>query len=119
MNNETCLPAMGTHAQLASGVEQHETLLASILLDRAHGGTRLRGLLLSETASGEYRLRLCEGADDAWMIWIDQRRARSQFGRAYAEALASSWLDRMEADGWRVIWQARREDRATRLPVAA
>lgn len=110
---------MGTHAQLAHWVENHETLLASVLLDRPHGGTRLRGLLLSQTASGEYLLRLCEGADDAWMIWIDQRRARSQFGRAYAEALASSWLDRMEADGWRVTWQARRADLSARLPVAA
>lgn len=100
---------MGSHAQLAQSVETHETLLASVLLDRPQGGTRLRGLMLSETGGGEYHLRLCEGADDAWMIWVDQRRARSQFGRAYAEALMSSWLDRMEADGWRVVWQAHRE----------
>ncbi|WP_370306312.1 hypothetical protein [Sinimarinibacterium flocculans] len=119
MNVTTCLPAMGSHAQLAQGVETHETLLASVLLIRPHGGARLRGLLLSETESGEFLLRLCEGADDAWMIWIDQRRARSQFGRTYAEALTSSWLDRMEADGWRVTWQARREDLPSRLPVAA
>lgn len=110
---------MGTHAQLAQWVENHEALVTSVLLSRPHGGTRLRGLMLSETAGGEFLLRLCEGADDAWMIWSDQRRTRSQFGRGYAEALASSWLDRMEADGWRVIWQARREDCAPRLPVAA
>jgi hypothetical protein len=117
MNATTCLPAMGTHAQLAQWVETHETLLSSALLGRPHGGARLRGLLLSENADGEYLLRLCEGADDGWMIWTEMRRARSQFGRGYAEALASSWLDRMEADGWRVTWQARRANAP--LPVAA
>lgn len=117
MNATTCLPAMGSHAQLAQWVETNETLLSSTLLTRAHGGARLRGLLLSEGAEGEYRLRLCEGADDGWMIWTEMRRARSQFGRAYAEALASSWLDRLEADGWRVSWQARCSKRA--LAVAA
>lgn len=110
---------MGSHAQLAHGVETHETLWTSVLLDRPQGGTRLRGLLLSETDGGEFLLRLCEGADDAWMIWTEQRRVRSQFGRTYAEALASSWLDRLEADGWRVVWQARREDASAGLPVAA
>lgn len=108
---------MGTHAQLAQWVETHETLLSSVLLGRPHGGARLRGLLLSENAHGEYLLRLCEGADDGWMIWTEMRRARSQFGRGYAEALASSWLDRMEGDGWHVTWQARRVD--TPLAVAA
>ena len=108
---------MGSHPQLTQWVETHETLLSSVLLGRPQGGTRLRGLMLSQNASGEFLLRLCEGADDAWMIWSEMRRARSQFGRPYAEALVSSWLDRLEADGWRVVWQARRADAP--LAVAA
>ncbi len=117
MNDMNCLPAMGSHAQLAQWIESNETLLSSVLLTRPQGGARMRGLFVSRSDTDDCLLRLCEGADDAWMIWIDQRRARSQFGEAYADALAAAWLERMEADGWRVAWSARRSAQA--MPIAA
>ncbi|MFP5305822.1 MAG: hypothetical protein ACLGI7_08360 [Gammaproteobacteria bacterium] len=122
MSTMTFLPGMASHAVLSEWIDDHETLLASVLLSRVDGRPGLRGFFVSEDASGNYLLRLCEGADDSWMIWIDQRRTRSRFGRAYADALGNAWLSRMGAAGWRIDWSARAEPQGAvhaLIPVAA
>ncbi|MDD3761892.1 MAG: hypothetical protein PHP86_01190 [Nevskiales bacterium] len=111
MSTKSYLPAMASHAALTEWIEDHETLLASYLLtrDRLTGRGGMTALFVSRDERGEYLLRLCEGADDGWMVWVDQRRTRSRFGRAYADGLAGAWLSRLETAGWRVDWSARHE----------
>lgn len=104
----TCLPAMASHADLGTAVERGETLVSSVLLSGARG---ICGVFLSLAADGSYWLRRCEGYDDAWMVWREQRPLRSGFGRSYAEAVTGAALARLEREGWRVEWMARREDR--------
>lgn len=120
MSTTTYLPGMASHAVLSEWIEDHETLLSSVMLSRR--GTGMRALFISQDERGDFLLRLCEGADDGWMVWVDQRRTRSRFGRAYADALGNAWLDRLEAAGWQVGWSARAEpgraDTAL-MPVAA
>ncbi|SFF24934.1 hypothetical protein SAMN04488120_101165 [Fontimonas thermophila] len=117
MDTTTYLPGMGPHATLSAWIETHETLLASVLLTR--NGAGMRALFVSQDARGDCLLRLCEGADDGWMVWIDQRRTRSRFGTAYADALANAWLDRLEAAGWRIGWSARRTPAVAGAPLTA
>lgn len=105
-----CLPAMASHAALGAAIERQETLISSVLLSSERG---LCGLFLSVDASGEFRLRRCEGYDDAWMVWREQRRLRSGFGRSYAEAVTGAALARLEREGWRVDWLARRHEPAS------
>lgn len=107
MKMTSYLPGMASHAALSEWIETHETLVSSVLLMRSGG---LRALFLSEDDQGNCLLRLCEGVDDSWMVWVDQRRTRSRFGRSYAGALLKSWLSRLEGEGWRVEWSARFED---------
>ncbi|HEX4896454.1 MAG TPA: hypothetical protein VFV11_09015 [Solimonas sp.] len=106
--NTNYLPAIASHARFSEWIETQETLLGSHLLVHPRSGA-LSALFLSQDGNGEYLVRLCEGADDACMRWSDQRRARSRFGRGYAEALAGAWLTRLESAGWRLEWSARRE----------
>lgn len=102
----TCLPAMASHAALGLAIEHAETLLSSVLLGSARGAC---ALFLSVDDDGTYWLRRCEGYDDAWMVWREQRPLRSSFGRSYAEAVAGAALGRLEREGWTVQWMARRE----------
>ena len=120
--NPNPLPGMGPVTALADWIERNEYLLTSHLL--AHdqsddAGNTLCAVFLSCNADGEYLLRLCDGFNDAMMIWREQRRARSMFGRAYAEAIINQWLTQRERMGYRVEWSARREDRATPVLSAA
>ena len=46
-----------------------------------------RAVMVSRDAAGQHWLRVCEGSDERWMRWVEQRRLRMQFGRSYAEAL--------------------------------
>lgn len=104
-------PAMGPLQMLAEWVERHETVLAGALLVNADGdghGNHLCLLLLSRDDSGEYLLRLCEGYDDRWMTWREQRRLRPIFGSAYVEALWGSQLQRRLGQGWTLEWNAKR-----------
>lgn len=108
------LPAMAPHSSLSAWIEAHEQLLSSSLLWGEQG---LCAVFLSRDSRGDYLLRLCEGRDDAWMTWREQRRLRSGFGRSYAEAIAGTALARLEQSGWRVEWSARAAPEA--LPALA
>ncbi len=104
--NANYLPAIASHARFSEWIDTHEQLLASYLLLQTPGG-ELAGLFLSRDANGELLIRLCQGPDDRCMRWEDQRRCRSRFGPAYAEARVEAWLKRLEAQGWRREWSAR------------
>lgn len=113
------LPAMAPHSSLSAWIERHETLLTSALLSGDQG---LCGLFISRDTNGDYLLRRCEGRDDAWMVWREQRRIRSLFGRSYVDALATAWIRRSERQGHCVEWLARvpdATDDALALPLAA
>lgn len=113
--NAAPLPGMGPVTALAEWIERNETLLTSHLLSHDTGdadGNTLCAVFLSHDADGDYRLRLCEGFNDAMMIWREQRRARTMFGRSYAEAIVNQWLTQRERLGYRVEWSARRQDHA-------
>ena len=108
------LPAMAAHAELSTWIETREELLSSALL----GGDRgMCAVFLSRDPQGDYLLRLCDGADDRWMTWREQRRLRSAFGRSYAEALANAAMTRLERSGWQLEWLARASPEA--LPALA
>ena len=108
------LPAMAAHAELSTWIETREELLSSALL----GGDRgMCAVFLSRDSQGDYLLRLCDGADDRWMTWREQRRLRSAFGRSYAEALANAAMTRLERSGWQLEWLARASPEA--LPALA
>jgi hypothetical protein len=113
------LPAMAPHSSLSAWIERHETLLTSALLSGDQG---FCGLFISRDTNGDYLLRRCEGRDDAWMVWREQRRIRSLFGRSYVDALATAWIRRSERQGHCVEWLARvpdATDDALALPLAA
>ena len=108
------LPAMAAHAELSTWIETREELLSSALLGGAGG---MCAVFLSRDPQGDYLLRLCDGADDRWMTWREQRRLRSAFGRSYAEALANAAMSRLERSGWQLEWLARASPEA--LPALA
>lgn len=108
------LPAMAAHAELSTWIETREELLSSALLGGAGG---MCAVFLSRDTQGDYLLRLCDGADDRWMTWREQRRLRSAFGRSYAEALANAAMTRLERSGWQLEWLARASPEA--LPALA
>ncbi|AXQ31546.1 hypothetical protein D0B54_23920 [Solimonas sp. K1W22B-7] len=108
------LPAMAPHAELSAWIESREELLSSALLGGEPG---LCAVFLSCDDQGDYLLRLCDGADDRWMTWREQRRLRSGFGRSYAEAIANAALTRLERGGWQLEWMARTAPAA--LPALA
>ncbi|MDP9141340.1 MAG: hypothetical protein M3O62_11190 [Pseudomonadota bacterium] len=103
--NTNYLPALASHARFSEWIENNEQLLASYLLLRAHSG-ELAGVFLSRDVNGQFLIRLCQGQDDSFMRWEDQRRCRSHFGRAYAEALVQAWLTRLETQHWQLEWSA-------------
>jgi hypothetical protein len=105
---------MAPHAELSAWIETREELLSSALLG---GDGGMCAVFLSRDPRGDYLLRLCEGADDRWMTWREQRRLRSSFGRSYAEALANAALARLERGGWQLEWLARASPEA--LPALA
>jgi len=112
MNMQT-LPAYGSHDQLSSAIEASETLLLNTLLLPAEAGVAgARSVIVSRDSVGQHWLRICEGGDERWMRWTDQRRLRMQFSRAYAEALAQAWIVRWEQGGWKLEWNLRVEEPA-------
>ncbi len=109
--NTTCLPALASHARFSEWIETNEQLLASYLLLQTHSG-ELSGVFLSRDGNGQFLIRLCQGQDDSFMRWQDQRRCRSHFGRSYAEALVQAWLTRLETQHWRLEWSAQHAEAA-------
>lgn len=112
--NANILPAYGSHDDLSNAIERGESLLLNTLL-MTRDGYGARAVLLSRDADGQCWLRVCEGSDERWMRWTEQRRLRMQFGASYGEALAQAWIARWEREGWNVEWSLRAEA----LPLAA
>lgn len=106
--NANILPAYGSHDELSASIERSESLHFNALL-LPPDGAGARAVLVSVDASGQCWLRSCEGGDERWMRWTEQRRLRMQFGRSYAEALAQAWVARCERDGWVLQWSQRAE----------
>src|SRR3546814_13079170 len=80
------LPAYGSHDDFSTHIERAETLLFNaLLLPTALGSYGARAVMVSRSASGLHWLRVCEGSDERWMRWTEQRRLRMQFGSSYAE----------------------------------
>ena len=108
------LPGMGPLSRLGEWVEQNEELISQALLVNPDSGEALSGarsfcaLFLSRNAHGEFLLRSCEGEDEQFVVWRDQRRLRSMFGESYALAQMNLWLDAREQQGYRVEWSALR-----------
>jgi hypothetical protein len=101
----TPFPAMASLDRFCEWIDTHEQPLAShLLLHPERGGAC--ALLLSRTESGDYRLRLCEGEDERWMTWRDERRCRARFGRGYADSLLSASLATLKLAGYREQWCA-------------
>ena len=103
------LPAGTSHLAMREWIAGHETLLASYLLTRAVpalGGDAICGLFVSRAENGDYLLRLCAGSDNRCMVWVDECRTASHFGRGYADALAQAWIARLETNAWRLDWSA-------------
>ncbi len=109
--NANYLPALASHSRFSEWIESNEQLLASYLLQQPSNG-ELAGVFLSRDGNGEFLIRVCQGQDDACMHWQDQRRCRSRFGRAYAEALVEALLTRLEAQRWQLEWSARQTEPA-------
>ncbi|WP_020647872.1 hypothetical protein [Solimonas variicoloris] len=105
------LPAYGSHDEFSAQIERVETLVFNALLMPRDGAAPYgaRAVIVSRTAAGQHWLRVCEGADERWMRWTEQRRLRMQFGETYAEALAQAWIARWEREGWQVEWSQRRD----------
>lgn len=101
--NTNYLPAMASHAAFSEWIDTHEQLLSNSLLVHPHENS-VCAVFVSRSEAGEYRVRLCEGHDDGWMTWRDQRRSQARFGRAYAEALAGAWQQRLERAGYQREW---------------
>ena len=108
------LPGMGSLSRLGDWVEQNEELISQALLVNPDSGEALAGarsfcaLFLSRNVHGEFLLRSCEGADEQFVVWRDQRRLRSMFGESYALAQMNLWLDAREQQGYRIEWSAQR-----------
>lgn len=103
--NTQILPAYGSHDDFSARIEGTETLLFNaLLLPTGANAYGARAVIVSRGASGLHWLRVCEGSDERWMRWTEQRRLRMQFGRSYAEALAQAWITRWERDGWTLEW---------------
>ena len=99
------LPAYGSHDEFSVRIESCETILFNALLLPQRGDLfAARAVMVSRDAAGQHWLRVCEGSDERWMRWVEQRRLRMQFGRSYAEALAHAWIARWERDGWKLEW---------------
>lgn len=124
------LPGMGSLNTLGEWVEQNEELISQTLMVNAESGqmsarapaTAGRGfcaLFLSRNAHGEFLLRSCEGADERFVIWRDQRRLRPMFGESYARAQLNLWLDAREQEGYRIEWSAQRELQSGLTPLPA
>ncbi|MGH8444927.1 MAG: hypothetical protein ACREVL_06645 [Solimonas sp.] len=103
------LPAYGSHDEFSARIERSETIVFNALLmpDTATQHYGARAVMVSRGDGGQHWLRVCEGADERWMRWTEQRRLRMQFGATYAEALAQAWITRWERDGWKVEWSQR------------
>lgn len=103
----TTLPAYGSHDDFSMLIERSETVLFNALLmprEATHGA---RAVIVSRCENGQHCLRVCEGDDERWMRWTEQRRLRMQFGHSYAEALAQAWIARWEREGWSLEWSQR------------
>src|SRR3546814_19187537 len=112
------LPAYGSHDDFSTHIERAETLLFNaLLLPTALGSYGARAVMVSRCASGLHWLRVCEGSDERWMRWTEQRRLRMQFGSSYAAALAEPWIARWERDG-RTVYRSLHPE-ATTLVVSA
>ncbi|HET8881693.1 MAG TPA: hypothetical protein VFM56_05905 [Solimonas sp.] len=110
------LPAYGSHDDFSTQIERAETLLFNaLLLPAAADRYGARAVIVSRSAAGQHWLRVCEGSDERWMRWTEQRRLRMQFGSSYAEALAQAWIARWQRDGWTLEWSLR----ADAAPLAA
>ncbi len=104
------LPTATSHLVMREWIAGNETLLASFLLTRAApsaSGDAICGLFVSRADNGDYLLRLCAGSDNHCMVWVDDCRTPTHFGRGYADALAQAWIARLEANAWRLDWSAR------------
>ncbi len=101
----TPFPAMASLDRFCEWIDDHEQPLASHLLQHPERGGAC-ALLLSRTESGDYRLRLCEGEDDRWLTWRDERRCRARFGRSYADALLTASIATLQLAGYRPLWSA-------------
>lgn len=105
------LPGMGALTTLSQWIETQEELISSSVLLNQQSDLRspsLCAVFLSRNGHGEYLLRSCEGADDNFVVWRDQRRMRPLFGEAYALSQLNLWLQRREDAGFRVEWNAQR-----------
>lgn len=105
------LPGMGTLSLLSEWIETQEELISSSVLLNPESDLRspsLCAVFLSRNGRGDYLLRCCEGADDSFMIWREQRRMQPLFGEAYAVSQLNLWLQRREDAGYRVEWNAQR-----------
>src|SRR3546814_4968443 len=70
------LPAYGSHDDFSTHIERAETLLFNaLLLPTALGSYGARAVMVSRSASGLHWLRVCEGSDERWMRWTEQRRS--------------------------------------------
>ncbi|HEY0973077.1 MAG TPA: hypothetical protein VGE57_01130 [Solimonas sp.] len=105
----TPFPAMASHNRFCEWIDDHEQLLAAELLAHPTRGGCC-ALFLSRTESGDYRLRLCEGETDTWLTWRDERRSRSRFGRAYADALLQASIATLKLAGYESRWDLRLPD---------
>lgn len=109
------LPGMGSLSTLSEWIESNESLISSHLLVNTQehaAGTAVCAAFLSRSGDGSFQLRLCEGMNDEFLIWRDQRRVRPLMGRSYAEATFETWLALRERDGYRSTWSARLQDDA-------
>ena len=101
------LPGMGSLTTLGAWIEQHEELLCqSLLLNPESASRALCAVYLSRLNNGEYLLRRCEGRDDQFLVWQEQRRLRSLFGEPYAIAQFNLWLAVRENEGYAIQWNA-------------
>lgn len=107
--NTNILPAYGSHDEFSACIERTETLLFNALLLPPAPASGARAVMVSRDHNNQHWLRVCEGSDERWMRWSEQRRLRMQFGDSYAEALAQATIDRAESQGWTLAWSLRAE----------
>ena len=113
--NANILPAYGSHDDLSSHIERTETLLFNALLLPPAPASGARAVIVSRDRNNQHWLRVCEGSDERWMRWSEQRPLRMRFGGSYAETLAQAAITRAESMGWTLVWSLRAED----VPVLA
>lgn len=104
------LPAYGSHDDFSAHIERSETLLFNALLLPPAPATGARAVIVSYDRNNQHWLRVCEGSDERWMRWSEQRRLRMQFGNSYAETLAQATIARAESQGWTLAWSQRAEE---------